>query len=393
MRYNKKLWNLAKFTHFFAVFSTEVGIFAADMEQMQFAAIVVLALLLVKLLLLPRRVAVHAVVNKARWLMVGGTVLLLAHFVLQYILKLRLLGVTQAVMLNLVFFIPVTLLFSLAVLYLQRRGRISAMDIHVGWITWAVAVAMIAVAAAIDGQPLLSDTPELHTAEVAASVCFAAMLGYFTWRQIVTLRSMHNALQNYYDSDMDGVLQWMKYSIVIMLLMALSVPVVIFFGCGTVAVPGLIFIACIFYFIDSFFNYVLSSAPRKLQEAEEKEVEEEEAKPAVPASLPRVEQAVEQWVAKGGHLQSGMKMPNAADEMSVPRYLLSAWLRHKGYKYAEWMTDLRIEEAKRQLRDHPDWNNEAIAIHCGFSDRCYFQKKFKERTGVSPTEYQNNQAS
>ena len=52
------------------------------MEEMQFAAVIVLALLLVKLLLLPRRVAVHAMVNKARWLMVGGTGLLLAHFAL-----------------------------------------------------------------------------------------------------------------------------------------------------------------------------------------------------------------------------------------------------------------------------------------------------------------------
>lgn len=170
-------------------------------------------------------------------------------------------------------------------------------------------------------------------------------------------------------------------------------PVIIYIASEALVIPGLIFIASIFYFIDSFYNYILSSAPRKLQEAEEKEVEEEEAKPAAPSSLPRVEQAVEQWVAKGGHLQSGMKMPNAADEIGVPRYLLSAWLRQKGYKYAEWMTDLRIEEAKRQLQAHPDWNNEAIAIRCGFSDRSYFQKKFKERTGISPTEYQNNQAS
>ena len=268
------------------------------MEEMQFAAVIVLALLLVKLLLLPRRVAVHAMVNKARWLMVGGTGLLLAHFALQYILKLRLLGVTQAVMLNLVLFIPASWLFSLAVLYLQRRGRINAMDIHVGWAAWLVAMVMLAVAAAIDGQPLMSDTPQLHTAELAASACFATMQGYYTWRQIVILRAMHNALQNYYDRDMDSVLQWMKYSIVIMLCIALSVPVIIFIASGALVVPGLIFIACIFYFIDSFFNYILSSAPRKLQEAEEKEVEEEEVKPAAPSSLPRVEQAVEQKIIK-----------------------------------------------------------------------------------------------
>ena len=33
------------------------------------------------------------------------------------------------------------------------------------------------------------------------------------------------------------------------------------------------------------------------------------------------------------------------------------------------------------------WSNEAIADYCGFSDRSYFQKKFKESTGMTPTDY------
>ena len=39
---------------------------------MQFAAVIVLTLLVLKLVLLPRKVAVNAVVGKARWLMVTG---------------------------------------------------------------------------------------------------------------------------------------------------------------------------------------------------------------------------------------------------------------------------------------------------------------------------------
>ena len=39
---------------------------------MQFAAVIVLTLLVLTLVLLPRKVAVNAVVDKARWLMVTG---------------------------------------------------------------------------------------------------------------------------------------------------------------------------------------------------------------------------------------------------------------------------------------------------------------------------------
>ena len=40
------------------------------------------------------------------------------------------------------------------------------------------------------------------------------------------------------------------------------------------------------------------------------------------------------------------------------------------------------------MQEHPDWSNETIAQHCGFNDRSYFHKKFKEVVGMSPAEYQ-----
>ncbi len=100
-----------------------------------------------------------------------------------------------------------------------------------------------------------------------------------------------------------------------------------------------------------------------------------------------MEHAVEEWIEKGGYLKNGITMPNVADELHIPRYQLSAWLKQQGMTYSTWMTNLRIDEAKRVITAHPDWNNEAIANHCGFSDRTYFQKKFKEKTGLSPSDY------
>ena len=56
-----------------------------------------------------------------------------------------------------------------------------------------------------------------------------------------------------------------------------------------------------------------------------------------------------------------------------------------------WLTHLRIEEAKRQLALHPEWNNDTIAEHCGFTSRTYFQTTFKRITGVTPQEFQTHQ--
>ena len=101
-----------------------------------------LTLVLVQMLLFLRgRNVKSRQARQARRLMTIGTALLALHFALQLTMGLRLMGVTQSVMLNL---------------------------------------AMLSVAALTDGQPLLSDTPELRMAEKAGAVPYMLMQGYYT---------------------------------------------------------------------------------------------------------------------------------------------------------------------------------------------------------------------
>lgn len=358
------------------------------MKEIQFVALVLLPLLTMKLLLLPRWAVRIPSISRSRWLLAAGTGLLAVHFLLQYKLGLRALGVTQAVMLNLVLFIPCSWLFGLSIICLQRQGRTNFWDRYVGPFAWVIVLIILSVAASIDGQPLLSDTRELRWAEIISSDCYLLMQAYYTWRHLSNIRAMRQALSNYFDRDMGNLLRWMQISLLILVVMSLMVPLLIYAPDYVLGVFALIFFIGIFYLVDSFCLFVVSSAPQKLMEAEESEQEEQTAENTVPAeSLQRVEQAVAQWVANGGHLKNGLKLPNAAEEMQIPRYLLSVWLKQSGRHYSEWLTELRIDEAKRTMLAHPEWSNEAVAQHCGFNDRCYFQKKFKEITGMTPAQF------
>ena len=168
------------------------------MEEMQFSAIVLLTLLLLKLLLLPHKVTLNTVVDRSRWLMIIGITLLDLQFLLQYTLGLRAMGVTQAVLLNLLLFIPCSWIISLAIIYLQRQGELKGGDRLVGGVTWALAILLLGIAAAIDGQPLLSDSPKLHYAEITVSFLYLAMQGHYSWRLLTNLKAMQLDLQNYY---------------------------------------------------------------------------------------------------------------------------------------------------------------------------------------------------
>jgi AraC-like DNA-binding protein len=349
-------------------------------ELMQFSAILLMSLLALKLFLLPRNTITSDTVRMSRWFLFIGTSLLAIQFLLQYILGLRARGVTLAVMLNLAVFIPCTSFFSLAVLYLQRKGQVNYLERYIGVPVWFLAMGIIAIGIMTDN---------LLTTEIIATGLYAAMQLFYTARQMRYMRHLRETLANYYDADMDYVLRWMEWSVIQLTLMAVMVPVIIFGHGLLLAIFALLFFFGIFYLVDSFCLFVVSNTPAKVVEAETGQNETEPEERVSDDACNRVEQAVDVWVSKGGHLKAGLNMPGAAEEIGVPRYLLSCWLRQKGVRYSDWLAEMRIDEAKRVLRDHPDWSNETVAEHCGFSDRTYFQRKFKEITGMTPHDFLN----
>ena len=349
-------------------------------ELMQFSAILLMSLLALKLFLLPRNTITSDAVRISRRFLFIGTSLLAIQFLLQYILGLRARGVTLAVMLNLAVFIPCTSFFSLAVLYLQRKGQVNYLERYIGVPVWFLAMGIIAIGIMTDN---------LLTTEIIATGLYAAMQLFYTARQMRYMRHLRETLANYYDADMDYVLRWMEWSVIQLTLMAVMVPVIIFGHGLLLAIFALLFFFGIFYLVDSFCLFVVSNTPAKVVEAETGQNETEPEERVSDDACNRVEQAVDVWVSKGGHLKAGLNMPGAAEEIGVPRYLLSCWLRQKGVRYSDWLAEMRIDEAKRVLRDHPDWSNETVAEHCGFSDRTYFQRKFKEITGMTPHDFLN----
>ena len=151
------------------------------MREIQFTGIILMSLLTLKLLLLPSKAIVVPVMRRAWWLMTLSIALLDVHFLLQFVLRLRDMGVTQAVMLNLVFFIPCSWLLSLSLISLQRRGFLCRSDLYAGLLTWIVVLGLMALAAAIDGEPLLAGSETMRQAEIAASVCYLAMMVFYLW--------------------------------------------------------------------------------------------------------------------------------------------------------------------------------------------------------------------
>jgi AraC-like DNA-binding protein len=366
-------------------------------SNFQFTAICFMAFFTLLLCLLPiRQGGMGDEVNRSRWLLTGGTGVLVLQFLLQYTLQLRTLGESQPLQLNLLMFMPASWLMSLAILVLQRQGRLSRVEWLAGGVAWAVVVALMVAVSVGEGQPFFCDTPLIRLVEKVGAGLYFASLCYYTYMELKELRRMQHSLDNFYDRDTDGRLRWMKRSIWALAAMALLVPVAIVVQGKAMFVFGVFLLGSIGYLVISFRDYIISKNAYKVMAAQQNTQEsggdmgnDEQNAPTIGDNeRQRMDSAVEQWIATKRYLQNNIYADAVCQEMGVTQKQLRDWFPTAGYKsYADWMQHLRIEHAKGIMHKHPDYTIEFIAKKSGFTSDKYFYPVFKKITGMTPLQF------
>lgn len=118
------------------------------------------------------------------------------------------------------------------------------------------------------------------------------------------------------------------------------------------------------------------------------------SRPAIPpaTAADRLDLArLEKLMADGVYLNSGLTIGELAGRMNMPEHRLRRLInKGLGYRnFAAFINDHRIEEAKRRLAE-PETAREQItslAFDLGYSSLAPFNRAFRERNGMSPSQY------
>ena len=87
------------------------------------------------------------------------------------------------------------------------------------------------------------------------------------------------------------------------------------------------------------------------------------------------------------HLSEPMTVAQVASAAGfAPAYFSKLLKRKEGVAFEGYLRQLRITRAKQMLADTP-FGAERIAHLCGFGNRTYFHRAFKQLTGVTPSAY------
>ena len=78
--------------------------------------------------------------------------------------------------------------------------------------------------------------------------------------------------------------------------------------------------------------------------------------------------------------------------MGLNRNTLSGYLNHTlNISFRDWITELRIADAKRMMIDDPLITMDEVAERAGFSGKSYFSTVFKRCEKTTPSEWRKEQ--
>lgn len=97
-------------------------------------------------------------------------------------------------------------------------------------------------------------------------------------------------------------------------------------------------------------------------------------------------QSLDQYILE--HIGEPLSLKELSQKYGlVAPYLSKLFKAYKGMSPAQYIQNIRIESAKRMLRDNPSMLSREIAEALGYSNALYFSKTFYKHVGVYPSEY------
>lgn len=374
---------------------------------MQISGMLTMLVLSVMLVMcVPSRSTRQGSFAKARWIMAAGTGLIALQFLLQHTFGFREMGITQAVLCNLLFFTPASLLCGMAILYVQRQGHISRKEWLICSSICALSAILLIGVTVLDGIPFQQESTALRTAEYVSSVLYVLMQSHIFTMQYKSYKQLELAVNEYYDRSRRDLFGWMGLSMKTMTLLAFIVPLVIFMQGAPLVLFSIGFFFSISYSTISLYTYGVSKDVEQVEESlspnpspnregstDTTDDINETRSPHDPAeanySLFTIHSSLDRWISSGAYREHNLSLGIVARQMGVPQKQLQMWLRQSEYKkLAGLVASLRIKEAQRVLVEHRDWSVESVADYCGFNDRKYFHQVFQQLTGTTPAKYQ-----
>ena len=103
-----------------------------------------------------------------------------------------------------------------------------------------------------------------------------------------------------------------------------------------------------------------------------------------------IQNSLDQWCMDLGYKDCNVNILTLSRTLCISKNELSLFFDqclHSNFRI--WLSEIRLNAAKKMMLEYPDYSNDIISAECGFSCRTHLYRIFKTKEDCSPTEWRD----
>lgn len=276
------------------------------------------------------------------------------------------------------------ILFGMAYISLLDATYISRRQMRRDFSRWGI------VCAAVWSAVLLLQGTSMYAVLIAASALFLVEAVRISRTFFITYNKAVREIDNYYSENTDAFIRWIYRSTFGIVFFGLAGAVMAFAPKWAVGIYMSAGICMFVYIFISLLNYSLNC--EKVSVAVTEPLPEVLPDKSGVLSDDEMSKKLEEWTSNGYYRNYGITMEQLTEYFGLSRNTLSEYFnRTLHISFRDWITGLRIADAKRMMIDEPSITIDEVAQRVGFSGKSYFSTVFKRCEKVTPSEWRKKQ--
>ena len=326
--------------------------------------------------------------ERSRWMIVVALIGLAIQYAVQMVFGFRAADDSLGAIVNILIYTPCFSLISIGIYNIETiRANLRKMILMCSGI-YAAIIVVFCVGISLHHSLYIREGLYLMLTLFCVSVFYCI---YMIIQEMIRRKNM---LETMTATDLLPYVRYSRASVIILWLAVLAMPVAIFSTTLLYIVGPAVLLALLFFnltFIALGSSYIPTEELLDKEENIQRYGGAKGEKPLQQLSEDRrnfIQNSLDQWCMDLGYKDCNVNMLMLSRTLCISKNELSLFFDqclHSNFRI--WLSEIRLNAAKKMMLEYPDYSNDIISAECGFSCRTHLYRIFKTKEDCSPTEW------
>lgn len=328
--------------------------------------------------------------ERSRWMIVVALIGLAIQYAVQMLFGFRAADDSLGAIVNILIYTPCFSLISMGIYNIETTSsKLRKMILMCSGI-YAAIIVVFCVGISLHHSLYIREGLYLMLTLFCVSVFYCI---YMIIQEMIRRKNM---LETMAATDLLPYVKYSRASVIILWLAVLAMPVAIF-STTLLYIVGPAELLALLFFNLTFIALGSSYIPTEELLDKEENIQRcggaKEEKPLQQLPEDRrnfIQNSLDQWCMDLGYKDCNVNMLTLSRTLCISKNELSLFFDqclHSNFRI--WLSEIRLNAAKKMMLEYPDYSNDIISAECGFSCRTHLYRIFKTKEDCSPTEWRD----